>query len=215
MLPAGELRLPAPALSGPVIHPDAELLDIGEQMKKLLSDYYEARQISHELYEQTEYAAGRSCPGGDLSASEKWERASSESGYSDVFERANELYSPICELAKRARKIPLRTPEGTPVKAMAALVEMDCIDIIDAIPDASAWALLEIAQLGGFAAPPWTKEKGAWHCCHKGKLCLRTTNQGQEDLPHQLRYRTWCVPMASRAIRQDALLTNLETTGRS
>ena len=42
---------------------------------------------------------------------------------------------------------------------MATLVEMDCIDIIEAIPAASAWALLEIAQLGGFAAPPWMKRK--------------------------------------------------------
>jgi hypothetical protein len=150
--------VPAPASSGPVIHPDAELLDIGEQIKKRLPDYYKARQISHALYEQTEYATGPSSPG--LSASEKWERASNESGYSDAFDRANELYSPICELAKRARKIPLRTAEGTPVKAMAILVELDCIDIIDAIPDASAWALLEIAQLGGFAAPPWMKREG-------------------------------------------------------
>ena len=93
------------------------------------------------------------------SASEKWERASNESGYSDAFERANELYLPIYELAKRASKAPLRTLEGTPVKAMATLVEMDCIDIIEAIPAASAWALLEIAQLGGFAAPPWMKRK--------------------------------------------------------
>jgi hypothetical protein len=54
----------------------------------------------------------------------------------------------------------LRTPEGTPVKAMASLVDMDCIDIIDTVPDASAWALLEIAQLGGFAAPPWMKREG-------------------------------------------------------
>jgi hypothetical protein len=146
--------VPAPALGGPMIHPDAELLDIGEQIKKLLPDYYKARLISHALYEQTEYATGRSRPG-DLSASGEWERASNESGYSDAFERANELYWPMCALAKRANKIPLRTPEGTPVKAMATLVEMDCIDIIDAIPNASAWALLEIAQLGGFAAPPW------------------------------------------------------------
>jgi hypothetical protein len=151
--------VPAPALGGPVIHPDAELLDIGEQIKKRLPDYYKARQISHALYEQTEYATEPS-RWGDLSTSEKWERASNKSEYSDVFERANELYSPICELAKRARKIPLRTPEGTPVKAMATLVEMDCIDIIDAIPDASAWVLLEIAQLGGFAAPPWMKREG-------------------------------------------------------
>jgi hypothetical protein len=159
-LVAGAAALvPAPALGGPVIHPDAELLDIGEQIKKRLPDYYKARQISHALYEQTEYATGPS-RWGDLSASEKWERASNESGYSVAFERANELYSPICELAKRARKIPLRTPEGTPVKAMATLVEMDCIDIIEAIPDASAWALLEIAQLGGFAAPPWMKREG-------------------------------------------------------
>jgi hypothetical protein len=43
---------------------------------------------------------------------------------------------------------------------MATLVEMDCIDIIEAIPDASAWTLLEIAQLGGFAAPPWMKREG-------------------------------------------------------
>ena len=42
---------------------------------------------------------------------------------------------------------------------MAGLVEMDCIDIIDAIPDASAWALLEIAQLGGFLTPPWVKKE--------------------------------------------------------
>jgi hypothetical protein len=40
---------------------------------------------------------------------------------------------------------------------MATLVTMDCIDIIDAIPGASAWSLLEIAQFGGFAAPPWMK----------------------------------------------------------
>jgi hypothetical protein len=151
--------VPAPASSAPVIHPDAELLDIGEQIKKRLPDYYKARQISHALYKQTEYATGPSRPG-ELSASEKWEQASNESGYSDAFERANELYWPIYELAKRARKIPLRTPEGTPVKAMATLVEMDCIDIIDAIPDASAWALLEIAQLGGFAPPPWMKREG-------------------------------------------------------
>jgi hypothetical protein len=160
VLVAGAAALvPASALGGPVMHPDAELLDIGEQIKKRLPDHYKARQISHALYEQTEYATGPSRPG-DLSAREKWKRASNESEYSDVFERANELYSPICELAKRARKIPLRTPEGTPVKAMATLVEMDRIDIIDAIPDASAWALLEIAQLGGFAAPPWMKREG-------------------------------------------------------
>jgi hypothetical protein len=91
--------------------------------------------------------------------SEKWERASDESGYSDAFERADELYLPIYELAKRASKVPLRTLEGTPVKAMATLVEMDCIDIIDVIPDASVWALLEIAQLGGFAAPPWMMKR--------------------------------------------------------
>jgi hypothetical protein len=139
-LVAGAAALvPAPALSGPTIHPDAELLDIGEQIKKLLPDYYKARQISYALYEQTENATGPSRTGG-FSASEKWERASNESGYSDAFDRANELYCPICELAKRANKISLRTPEGTPVKAMATLVEMDCIDIIDAIPDASAWA---------------------------------------------------------------------------
>jgi hypothetical protein len=137
-----------------VIHPDAELLDIGEQIKKLLPDYYKARQISHALYEQTEYATGRPGP---LTVGEKWEQASNETGYSDAFDRANELYCPICELAKRASKISLRTPEGTPVKAMATLVEMDCIDIIDVIPDASAWVLLEIAQLGGFASPPWMK----------------------------------------------------------
>jgi hypothetical protein len=160
VLVAGAAALvPASALSGPVIHPDAELLDIGEQIKKRLPDYYKARQISHELYEQTEYATGPSRPG-DLSASEKWERASSESGYSDAFDRANELYSPIFELAKRASTIPLRTAEGTPVKAMATLVEMDCIDILDGIPSASAWALLEIAQLGGFVAPPWMKTEG-------------------------------------------------------
>jgi hypothetical protein len=159
LLTGAAALVPAPALCRPVIHPDAELLDIGEQIKKRLPDYYKARQISHALYEQTEYATVPSRPG-DLSAREKWERASNESEYSDVFERANELYSPICELAKRARKIPLRTPEGTPVKAMATLVELDCIDIIDAIPDASAWALLEIAQLGGFAAPPWMKREG-------------------------------------------------------
>src|SRR5262249_42666368 len=86
-----------------------------------------ARQISHALYEHTKYATGPSLLG-DLSASEKWERASNESGYSDAFERANELYLPICELAKRASKVALRTPEGTPVKAMATHVEMDCID---------------------------------------------------------------------------------------
>src|SRR5262245_59982390 len=133
--------VPAPALSGPAIRPDAELLDIGEQIKKRLPDYYKARQISHALYDQTAYATSLSRPG-DLSESEKWEQVSNESGYSDAFERANELYWPICELAKRASKISLRTPQGTPVKAMAALVEMDCIDIIDAIPDASAWTLL-------------------------------------------------------------------------
>src|SRR5262249_20980613 len=116
-------------------------------------------KISHPLYEHTKYATGPSLLG-DLSASEKWEWASNESGYSDAFERANELYLPICELAKRASKVPLRTPEGTLVKAMATLVEMDCIDIIEAIPDASAWTLLEIAQLGGFAAPPWMKREG-------------------------------------------------------
>jgi hypothetical protein len=56
-LVAGAVALvPAPALSGPVIHPDAELLDIGEQIKKRLPDYYKARQISHALYKQTEYA---------------------------------------------------------------------------------------------------------------------------------------------------------------
>ena len=148
--------VPAPALGGPAIHPDAELLDIGEQIKKLLPDYYKARQISHALYQRTEYATGPSRPG-TLSDSERWERAASESGYSDAFDRANELYSPICDLAKRASKISLRTPEGTPVKAIATLVEMDCIDLIDAIPDPSAWALLEIAELGGFAAPPWMK----------------------------------------------------------
>src|SRR5262244_3059873 len=48
--------VPASALCEPVIHPDGELLDIGEQIKKLLPDYYRARQISHALYEQTEYA---------------------------------------------------------------------------------------------------------------------------------------------------------------
>src|SRR5262249_36128415 len=149
--------VPAPALGGPATHPDAELLDIGEQIKELLPDYYKARQISHALYEQTEYATGASRPG-ILSDSERWERASNESGYSDAFDRANELYRPICELAKRASKISLRTPQGTPVKAMATLVEMDCIDLIDAIPDASAWALLEIAELGGFEAPPWMKK---------------------------------------------------------
>jgi hypothetical protein len=36
---AGAVALvPAPALSGPVMHPDAELFDIGDQMKKLLPD---------------------------------------------------------------------------------------------------------------------------------------------------------------------------------
>jgi len=150
--------VPAPALCGPAIHPDAELLDIGEQIKKRLPDYYKARQISHALYEHTKYATGPSLLG-DLSASENWERASDESGYSDAFERANELSLPIYELAKRASKVPLRTLEGTPVKAMATLVEMDCIDIIEATPDASAWALLEIAQLGGFATPPWMKRE--------------------------------------------------------
>src|SRR5262245_4274242 len=148
--------VPAPALGGPAIHPDAELLDIGEQIKKLLPDYYKARQISDALYEQTEYATGPSNPG-NLSDSERWERASNESGYSDAFDRANDLYWPICELAKRARKIPVRTPEGTPVKAIAALVEMECMDLIDAIADPSAWALLEIAELGGFVAPPWMR----------------------------------------------------------
>jgi hypothetical protein len=147
--------VPEPASRGPGIHPDAELLAIGEQIKKRLSDYYKARQISHALYEHTKCATSRSFPG-DLSVSEKWERASDESGYSDAFERADELY----ELAKRASKVPLRTLEGTPVKAMATLVEMDCIDIIEVIPDASVWALLEIAQLGGFAAPPWMKRGG-------------------------------------------------------
>jgi len=83
--------VPAPTLCGPVIHPDAELLDIGEQIKQRLPDYYKARQISHALYEHTKYATGP-CLLGDLSASEKWERASNESGYSDAFERANELY---------------------------------------------------------------------------------------------------------------------------
>lgn len=151
--------VPAPAVCGPVMHPDAELLDIGEQIKKRLPDYYKARQISHALYEHTRYATGPSLLG-DLSASEKWERASNESGYSDAFDRANELYLSIYELAKCASNIPLRTSEGTPVKAMAALVEMDCIDMIDAIPAASAWALLEIAQLGGFAAPPWMTREG-------------------------------------------------------
>jgi hypothetical protein len=151
--------VPAPALCGPVIHSDAELLDIGEQIKNRLPDYYKARQIGHALYEQTEYATGRSRTG-ELSASEQCERASNESEYSAAFERANELYWPIFELAKRASTIPLRTAEGTPVKAMATLVEMDCIDILDAIPSASAWALLEIAQLGGFVAPPWMKTEG-------------------------------------------------------
>jgi len=151
--------VPAPALCGPAIHPDAELLDIGEQIKKRLPDYYKARQISHALYEHTKCATSLSLPG-DLSASQKWERASDESGYSDAFERADELYLPIYELAKRASKVPLRTLDGTPVKAMATLVEMDCIDIIEVIPDASVWALLEIAQLGGFAAPPWMKRAG-------------------------------------------------------
>jgi hypothetical protein len=151
--------VPEPASGGPGIHPDAELLAIGEQIKKRLPDYYKARQISHALYEHTKCATSYSFPG-DLSASEKWERASDESGYSDAFERADELYLPIYELAKRASKVPLRTLEGTPVKAMATLVEMDCIDIIEVIPDASVWALLEIAQLGGFAAPPWMKREG-------------------------------------------------------
>jgi hypothetical protein len=155
---AGAL-IPAPALSEARTHPDAELLDLGEQIKKRLPDYYKARQIGHALYEQTEYATGRSRTG-ELSASEQCERASNESEYSAVFERANELYWPIFELAKRASTIPLRTAEGTPVKAMATLVEMDCIDILDAIPSASAWALLEIAQLGGFVAPPWMKTEG-------------------------------------------------------
>jgi hypothetical protein len=155
---AGAL-IPAPALSEARTHPDAELLDLGEQIKKRLPDYYKARQISHALYEQTEYATGRSRTG-ELSASEQWERASNESEYSAAFERANELYLPIFELAKRASTIPLRTAEGTPVKAMATIVEMDCIDILDAIPSASAWSLLEIAQLGGFVAPPWMKTEG-------------------------------------------------------
>jgi len=150
--------VPASALCEPVIHPDGELLDIGEQIKKLLPDYYRARQISHALYEQTEYATGPDRTG-NLAAAETWERASNESGYAEAFARANELYFPICEVAKRTRTIPVRTPEGTPVKAMAGLVEMDCIDIIDAIPDASAWALLEIAQLGGFLTPPWVKKE--------------------------------------------------------
>jgi hypothetical protein len=115
---------------------------------------------------------------GDLSASEKWERASNESGYSNAFERANELYLPIYELAKRASKLPLRTPEGTPVKAMATLVEMDCIDIIDAIPDASAWALLEIAtwRLRGAALDEERRAHGI--AAIREKLCLMTTNQG-------------------------------------
>jgi hypothetical protein len=150
--------VPEPASCGPGIHLDAELLAIGEQIKKRLPDYYKARQISHALYEHTKCATSLSLPG-DLSVSEKWERASDESGYSDAFERADELYLPIYELAKRASKVPLRTLEGTPVKAMATLVEMDCIDIIDVIPDASVWALLEIAQLGGFAAPPWMMKR--------------------------------------------------------
>jgi hypothetical protein len=207
--------VPAPALSAPAIHPDAELLDIGEQIKNRLPDYYKARQISHELYEQTEYATGRSCPGGELSESERWEWASNESGYSDAFERANELYWPICELAKRASKLPLRTPEGTPVKAMATLVDMDCIDIVDAIPDASAWAFRDRAARR-FRSPALDEERTAHGIAAiKQKLCLITANQRQEDLPHQLRYRTWYVPMASRAIRQDGLLTNSETTGQS
>jgi hypothetical protein len=149
-----QLQGPAPALCGPMSHPDAELLDIGEQIKKLLPDYYKARQTSHALYEQTEYATGV-CRPGDQSAYR--EVACQESRYSDAFDRANELYSLICELAMRARKIPLRTPEGTPVKAMAILGGIDCIDLIDAIPDPSAWALLEIAELGGFEPPPWMK----------------------------------------------------------
>src|SRR5215467_7643975 len=95
--------VPEPASRGPGIHPDAELLDIGEQIKKRLPDYYKARQISHALYEHTKYATGPSLLG-DLSASENWERASDESGYSDAFERANELSLPIYELAKRASK---------------------------------------------------------------------------------------------------------------
>src|SRR5262244_4014640 len=96
--------VPASALCEPVIHPDGELLDLGEQIKKRLPDYYKARQISHALYEQTEYATGRSRTG-ELSASEQWKRASKESEYSAAFERANELYWPIFELAKRASTI--------------------------------------------------------------------------------------------------------------
>src|SRR6266516_2140471 len=122
--------VPAPASCGPVIHPDAELLAIGEQIKKRLPDYYKARQLSHGLYEHTKRTTSHSFPG-DLSVSEKWEQASDESGYTDAFERADELYLPIYELAKRASKVPLRTLDGTPVKAMATLVEMDCIDIIE------------------------------------------------------------------------------------
>jgi hypothetical protein len=72
-------------------HPDAELIDLGEQIKKRLPDYYKARQISHALYEQTEYATGSSRTGA-LSASAQWKRASQESEYSAAFERANELY---------------------------------------------------------------------------------------------------------------------------
>src|SRR5262249_14498950 len=159
-LVAGSAALiPVPALSEARTHTECEVIDLGEQLKKRLPDYYKARQISHALYEQTEYATGRSRTG-ELSASEQWKRASKESEYSAAFERANELYWPIFELAKRASTIPLRTAEGTPVKAMATLVEMDCIDMLDSIPSASAWALLEIAQLGGFVAPPWMKREG-------------------------------------------------------
>src|SRR5262245_66254839 len=83
--------VPAPALGGPAIHPDAELLDIGEQIKKLLPDYYKARQISHALYQRTEYATGPSGPG-TLSESERWEGADRAGGSSDVFDRASALY---------------------------------------------------------------------------------------------------------------------------
>jgi hypothetical protein len=65
------------------------------------------------------------------------------------------------------------------------------------------------------ADPKLTARQPLYLLLIKEKLCLTSTNQGQEGLPHQLRYRTWCVPMASRAIRQDGLLTNSETTGQS
>jgi hypothetical protein len=84
--------VPAPAVCGPVMHPDAELLDIGEQIKKRLPDYYKARQISHALYEHTRYATGLSLLG-DISASEKWERLLTRA---DIPMRLTEQMSSIC-----------------------------------------------------------------------------------------------------------------------